>query len=201
MKTSTIVRVTCALLVSILSAHSEEKKPLSPEPGKEFSLISAVPGGEARRLERQQKFLDRQSQDKRTFSAAILKEIEDLYQSQNLKKNSSEAKTSLEKLVNDSRFEKSNRVGCALVYLATTDNPEKVEDRLKLAIEKYSDCWYGDGVNVGALARLRLGEYYYRNGKKDEANKLFKELKQNYSDAIGHAGEILVDTIPSGMAE
>lgn len=184
------------LFLFAANAGDESIVPLKPEPGKEFQMISATPQGEQRRIERQKHFLERQAKDRKMFDSFTLREIEDLYQTQNTDKNSAQSRLNLEKIISDPRFENANRVGCALLYLATMENPEKVEERLKLAIEKYSDSWYGSGVNVGAYARFKLGMYYWRNGEKEKASKLFNEIRTDYPDATGHAGEILTEKIP-----
>ena len=176
-------------------------QPLKPESGKEFELIKPVSQGEERRLERQKHFLVRQSQDRANFSPVLLRELEDLYQIANIQSKTPEAKAGLEKLIKDSRFEKTNRFGCALIYLATISGTMNVEELLKKAVEEYSDCWYGDGVNVGAYATYLLGGYYHGLANKEAAKQCFSQLKTKYPDAIGHAGQILVDKIPSEYTE
>ncbi len=196
-------------VLSLLAVHfafsqetdSSSVQPLKPEAGKEFELIKAVPQGEQRRMERQKHYLERVAQDRANFSPVILKELEDLYQVGNLKPKSPEARASLEKLIQDSRFEKTNRYGCALIYLATIPGVMNVEDLLKKAIAEYSDCWYGDGVNIGGYATYLLADYYHDLDNKEAAKKYFSQLKTKYPDAIGHAGQMLADKIPSEYTE
>ena len=59
------------------------------------------------------------------------------------------------------------------------------------AIDNYGDCFYGDGVQVGAFARHMLAEYYEESGQSDEANQLRGDLKNNYPGAIDHKGNTL----------
>lgn len=192
-----ITSAVLTLLVVNFAVSQEADQPLKPEAGKEFELIKAVPQGEQRRLERKKYFLERQSQDRANFSPLILRELEDVYQIANLKAKTPEAQASLEKLIQDPRFEKTNRYGCALIYLATIPGVINDEELLKKAIDEYSDCWYGDGVNVGAYATYLLGDYYHGLANKERAKQYFSQLKTKFPDAIGHAGQILADKIPS----
>lgn len=199
--TSAVLNCLFAGFIFSQEADTQIATPVKPESGKEFELIKAVPQGEQRRLERQKHFLERQNLDKRNFSPVILKDLEDLYQVANIKAKTSEATSSLEKIIADSRFEKTNRYGCALIYLATIPGVANAESLLKKAAEQYSDCWYGDGVNVGAYALYLLGDYYHGLANREAAKKYFKELKTKFPDAIGHAGQILADNIPAEYAE
>ena len=83
----------------------------------------------------------------------------------------------------------SRSSGCAVMYAAqrATDANER-ERLLKLAIEKYGDCRYGDGVQVAAQARWYLANLYNASGKPEEARKLYNELKTDYPDAVNHKG-------------
>jgi hypothetical protein len=88
-----------------------------------------------------------------------------------------------------------NRTGCALVYMGQMSKDEEKEKYLKQAIEKFSDCYYLNGVQVVPWARALLGYYYQENGRADEATKLFEEVKKNHPDAIDHQGRFLVKLI------
>ena len=68
-------------------------------------------------------------------------------------------------------------------------------DYLLKAIEGFSDCCYGDGVQVGAYARYHLARYYQRNGQEQKATELFKEISGEYPGAIDHKGRLLADVI------
>lgn len=50
-------------------------------------------------------------------------------------------------------YPKSNRAGSAMLYLARLSSGEQREAYLKKAIKDHGDTWYGNGVQVGALAR------------------------------------------------
>ena len=140
------------------------------------------------------RFEARLEQDRKTYTQQELKEIESLYQIANSQWNSPEAQESLKKLVD--KYAKANRTSCALLYLGQMASGEEKEKYLKKAIDEFSDCWYGDGVQVGAYARFYLANYYQDSGKKTEAAALFNEIRKNYPDAVDHKGRLLADLIP-----
>ena len=131
----------------------------------------------------------RMRKDSGTFNREQLIEIERLYQVANRKFGTEEAKKSLEKLIK--KYNNANRTGCAVLYLGQMNKGEKAKKYLELAIKDYSDCFYGDGVQVGAYARLNLAYYYKRKGDNDKANELFAEIKKLYPNAISHRGNLL----------
>lgn len=136
----------------------------------------------------------RMRQDSQKHSPAQLREAEELYQVANKNWRTPEAKASLEQMVE--KFPNVNRTGCAVLYLAQYSEGAERERLLKEAIDKYGDCFYGNGVQVGAYARLLLGGYYQQNGKEDLAKQQFDELRTKFPDAIGHRGESLVAKLP-----
>jgi len=101
--------------------------------------------------------------DARTFSAQELQEIESLYQVANQKWQSPEARDSLKTLVE--KYKKANRTGCAILYLGQMSPGQEQIAYFKQAIADHSDCFYGDGVQVGAFARFLLGQTYLKSGK------------------------------------
>ena len=134
---------------------------------------------------------ERMRKDSTVYSREQLREIEDLYQVANRNWQSQEAKASLKKLVQ--KFDKANRTGCALLYLGQMSGGEEKEDYLQKAIKDFSDCYYGDGVQVGAYARYHLAYYYKETGQEEKAEELFKEIRTKYPDAIDHKGRFLAD--------
>ncbi len=82
-----------------------------------------------------------------------------------------------------------------MLYLAQTSNGKVQEDYLKQAIEKYGDCFYGNGVQVGPYAKFLLASAYLKSGKKDQALELFKEVKTKFPDAVDHRGRNLASMI------
>ena len=134
---------------------------------------------------------ERMRKDSAVYSRDQLREIENLYQVANRKWRSQEGKDSLKQLIK--KFDKANRTGCALLYLGQMSKGKEKENYLKKAIDGFSDCYYGDGVQVGAYARYHLAYYYKEKGQNKRAAKLFKEITSKYPDAIGHNGRLLSD--------
>ena len=166
---------------------------------------AAAPGGASRpaaveqaplalRQKLQARAKQRMRQDLQKHTPDQLREAEALYQVANKNWRTPEAKQSLEQMV--AKFPNVNRTGCAVLYLAQYSRGEEQERLLKEAIEKYGDCYFLNGVQVGAYARLLLGGYYQQNGKEDLAKQQFDELRTKFPDAIGHRGESLVAKLP-----
>jgi hypothetical protein len=103
---------------------------------------------------------ERFEQDRQTYTPEQLKEIEALYQTANKQWQSPEAKSALKVLIE--KYPKANRTGCAILYLGQMTSGQEQENYLKKAIEKYGNCFYGNGVQVGAYARLYLADYYLK---------------------------------------
>lgn len=146
------------------------------------------------RLEQQQLAQQRMRRDSTTYSMAQRREIETLYQVANEKWRTPEAKESLEVLVK--KYGKANRTGCAVLYLGQMSKGEEQIAYLKQAIADFSDCYYGNGVQVGAYARLLLGQVYQEAGKTAEAKALFDEIRKSFPHAIDHKGEPIVPRLP-----
>lgn len=135
----------------------------------------------------------RMRRDRGKYSPEVLGQVEQLYQTANKNWRSPATVAALEKLVNE--YPDLNRTGCATLYLGQmTQGPEKV-DYLTRAMTDFGDCYYGDGVNVGAYAAFQLACYHHQQGDLDQAQELFDEIKQDHPDAIDHQGRALVDAI------
>ncbi|MFA7231123.1 MAG: hypothetical protein WC071_07615, partial [Victivallaceae bacterium] len=147
------------------------------------------------RAERRKKVTARYKQDRKRYNETEMKEIEELYQVANKQFYSQNAQESLKKLV--SKYPHANRTGCALLYLGQMcPNRPQAEEYLRQAIANYSDCWYGNGVQVGAYARFCLAGYYRQRGRTQDAGKLYQEIREKYPDAVTHNGKPLADCIP-----
>ena len=96
----------------------------------------------------------RMRQDLAIYATEDFRQLEALYQSANRNLGGPEAKAILQRVVTE--FPKSNRAGSAVLYLAQLSSGTEREAYLKSAIEAHGDTWYGDGVQVGALARVQL---------------------------------------------
>ncbi|WP_010583819.1 tol-pal system YbgF family protein [Schlesneria paludicola] len=136
---------------------------------------------------------ERMKKDAQVYSQKQLREIESLYQVANQKWQTEEGKNSLKELIQ--KYDKANRTGCALLYLGQMSKGAEKEEYLNRAIADFSDCWYGDGVQVGPFARWMLA-LHYRDGEQAEKSKLLmEELKTRYPDAIDHQGKPLSEVI------
>jgi TolA-binding protein len=136
---------------------------------------------------------ERMRRDSEIYSRDELREIEALYQVANKEWKSQNGKDSLKELIR--KYDKANRTGCALLYLGQMSRGEEQEEYLLQAIEDFSDCYYGDGVQVGAYARYCLAFHYKEAGENDKASALFSEIRKQYPDAIDHKGRLLSDSM------
>jgi hypothetical protein len=135
----------------------------------------------------------RMQKDLEIYSRRELQEIETLYQVANKKWKSEEGKKSLEKLIE--KYNNANRTGCALLYLGQMSIGKERENYLMQAIKGFSDCFYGDGVQVGAYARYYLAHHYNAIGNKVKSETIFQEIRKQFPYAINHKGELLSDLI------
>ena len=137
----------------------------------------------------------RMAEDRKRYSYNQRKEIETLYQSRGYKHGSAEKTKNLKKVI--SKFSRANRAGCAMLYLGQfSSTGQEQEDYLKKAYYKYDDCFYGNGVQVGAYAMYWLAvRVYLKEGKTNQAYALLKKLKYKYPNAIDHRGKRLAPQI------
>ena len=150
------------------------------------------PANETRAVTPQEKARERMRNDRKVYTQQQLQQIETLYQVANKKGQSDEGKKSLKELI--SKYDKANRTGCALVYLGQMSTGAEKEEYLKRAIADFSDCRYGDGVEVGPFARFLLAGHLRKNGQPEKADELLEEIKQLYPDAIDHRGKPLLES-------
>ncbi len=134
----------------------------------------------------------RMQEDDKRYTNQEIREIEALYQTWNTLKGN-EQKAVAQKLIR--RYPKANRTGCILVYLADVSSRYEEIKLLKQAIKEYDDCFFGDGTQVGAIARFRLAKALIRINKKEEAAKLFDELRTSYPDATIFDGRLFVNIL------
>lgn len=136
---------------------------------------------------------ERMRQDLAIYSRDDMRALEALYQSANRDLSAPGAKAALQQVVKD--YPKSNRAGSAILYLAQLSSGAEREDHLKKAIKDHGDTWYGNGVQVGALARAQLAAYYAANDKVSDAKKLAKEVVERFPNAVDHGGRPLVNML------
>lgn len=136
---------------------------------------------------------ERMRQDLAIYSREDLQKLEELYQSANRNLSGPDAKAILQRVVNE--YPKSNRAGSAVLYLAQLSSGAERETYLKVAIANHENTWYGDGVQVGALARVQLAAFYAADGRSAEAQALVKEVVDRFPGAIDHNGRPLVEAL------
>jgi outer membrane murein-binding lipoprotein Lpp len=161
----------------------------------EKSLLSAKTQAEQQERQRayREKFDRRRDLDLRKYTEEQLTEAENMYAAAESKWNSPEYSESVKQMVQ--KFPDANRAGCLLLEFAQNTTGPDSEKCFKDCIEKYNDCYYGDGVQVGAFARFWLADYYSKTNENEKAAALYKEIKDNYSDAIDHNGQLLITLI------
>lgn len=136
---------------------------------------------------------ERMRQDLAIYSADDVRTLEQLYQSANRNLQAPDAKAILQRVVKD--YPQSNRAGSAVLYLAQLSSGPEREAYLKTASTTYRNTWYGNGVQVGAFARLQLAAFYVAAGRLAEAQDLAKEIADDFPGAIDHNGRPLVDAL------
>jgi hypothetical protein len=152
-------------------------------------IQDAVPTVEALRV----KARERMQKDLAIYSREDLHTLEELYQSANKYLSGPDAKGILMRVAQE--YPKSNRAGSAVLYLAQLSSGAERESYLKTAIADHEDSWYGDGVQVGALARVQLAAFYVAEGRSADARALAKEVAERFPAAIDHGGRPLVDAL------
>lgn len=168
---------------------NEEKAGARPATAASADAPSSTAASEQQR-ERQRGFAkSRVRQDNRRFPKDVAA-AEQLYQVADQNWRSEEARKSLATMIE--KFPELNRTGCAVLDFGQWSSGEQRERFLQRAIENHHDCFYGNGVQVGAFARYLLGHHYREQGNAADAERLFGEIRRNYPDAITHGGDLLV---------
>lgn len=196
------VMIFLSVLMIGSGVHADElsdmKKEIEALKREVSELRGLVQGAETRNsepsIDRKAGIRKKYEEDRKTYSEEQLREIETLYQSANKDLRSLEAKAALKNLIE--KYPKANRTGCAVQYMGQMSSGEEKEKYLKLAMKDFGDCYYGNGVQVGAYARLYLGYHYKETGKEKEAKALFDEIRRDYPDAVNHKGKRLADFLP-----
>ena len=189
--------VTMAALLERLAALEKrvtalEQRPAPAAAGQQQPPPQASPELAANRAKAQA----RMRADRQTYKQEELGEVEALYQPSNdrSQRGSPMVKASLEKLI--AQYPKSNRAGCAVLYLAQWAQGAEREKLLTQAFEKHDDAYYGDGCQVGPYARFQLAQWYDEQKQPEKAKALRDELRKKYANATDHAGVTLVSQLP-----
>ena len=148
----------------------------------------------------QQAARKRGAEDRQRYSEEQLKEIETLYQVANTKgKRTDEAKASLKQLLE--KYDKANRTGCALLYLGQASEGDERLQYLTRAVEKFSDCYYYNGCQVGGYGRYVLALTLWEKGEKESARALFEEIKTTYKEATDHRARPMPELVEAAEKE
>jgi hypothetical protein len=182
-----ILAVVVSLLLSAHLVHRVAQLEKIVEPFK------AQQARDSRQKALHERFAQKMKQDQQKYTPEQLREAEDLYQAASQKWGSPEATRSLQTMIQ--KYPDIDRTGCAALYVAQMSQGDERAKHLEDCIEKYNDCFYGDGVQVGAYARYLLAQDCQKNGEKAKADALFDEIKAKYPDAIDHSGTLLVDDL------
>lgn len=158
------------------------EKRISDLENKEFSEKKR----ERLREENRNNARKRAAEDQRHYKPEELEEIETLYQVANRQWRSDEARESLKKLLE--KYDRANRTGCATLYMGQMSEGKERIEYLTRSVEKFSDCYYFNGCQVGGYGRYVLALTLWESGEKDKALALLDELKKKFKDAIDHKG-------------
>jgi hypothetical protein len=185
MRTSTIAPSVALLVLTLTLTAASAQQPATRR-GEE-------PASREHRDKLVAQARQRMRQDREKYTQEQLTECENLYQMANKNWRTPEAATTLKVMIE--RYPDVNRTGCAALYLAQYARGEEQIAQLKVVIEQFSDCWYGNGAQVGALARFYLAGNFLRAGKSEEAKPLLDELGRDYPDAITHQGVLVAKLV------
>ncbi len=164
------------LLVACCTALAEEKPELTPAEQKAVQ-------------ENRKKAQIRIREDEKYYTDQERREIGELYKAWNNTPKLNERKTIAQKMLR--RYPKSNWTGCIMVVYSNINSKYEEIRLLKQTVRDYNDCFYGNGTQVGAEARRRLVKCLNRVGKKEEAEKYLRELKESYPTATGFNGKFI----------
>ncbi len=168
--------------------RGEEKPEPSPSSVSDSKL-------ERIREANKRKAREQMARDSKEYKKDEFAALEELYQKGNANPRTPENQAFLKEVVE--KFPKSNRAGCAALYLGQFSKDAKESEKyLELAISKYSDCYYLNGTSVGGFARLLLGSKEKQAGHDAKAKELFDEIRKDHATATSHNGKLIVDTLP-----
>lgn len=191
MKTISFAAISLLALLVMMTCP-----PAVPGSDKSGSSISERKREQALR-ENKRAAQEAMARDAKTFRGKELRELETEYQVINDRYRDPEITDLLKAFLG--KWDKGNRVGCSKLYLAKKSRGAEREALLRECITEFSDCYYLNGCQVGALARLHLWNDLKQAGKTEEADKLLAELKSKFALANTHTGELIIDLIESPM--
>lgn len=139
------------------------------------------------------RFEKRMAHDKEKYTPDQLREAEDMYMIASQNSGFAQGSERLEAMIK--KYPDVNRSGCATLDVAEASRGDERAKYLHDCIEKFNDCFYGDGVQVGAYARFLLAGDCRQKGEDTKAAALYGEIKAEYADAIDHRGNLLIDRL------
>ena len=140
------------------------------------------------------KLKERFQKDRELYGVEGLRKIETAYRA--YAKSKDVDNKDLQVLITE--FPKANRTGCAIMYAGQRARGADDGRWFRIAIEKYGDCLYGSGAQVGAYARFYLAKHLEHKGDKEGCEKLQAEILKLYPDALTHRGGRMADFFRKG---
>ena len=138
---------------------------------------------------------EQMARDSKEYKREEFAALEELYQKANSNPRTPENQEILKQVVE--KYPKSNRAGCAALYLGQFSKDAKESEKfLELAIKEYSDCYYLNGTSVGAFGRYLLGTREKQAGHDTKAKNIFEEIRKDYATATSHNGKLIVEALP-----
>jgi hypothetical protein len=133
---------------------------------------------------------ERMMVDAEIYQRHDLQIIEKLYQTANQDWKAENARKAVALLTE--RYPRANRTGCAVLTLAQSTEGDAQLDLLNKAVGlPFAKSYYSNGVQVGSYARLYLAMRHKKEGKDEDAAKLFEEIRTNFPNAVDHKGQLL----------
>lgn len=144
--------------------------------------------------------LERQEADHDRYTKEQLSRLEEVYLRAGRQRGEQQSLELLREVVEG--YPESNRAGCAAVTLGARlleqGQLDEAERYLLRARDEWDDSFYGDGVQVGAMARVRLADVYSLQDRTSDAQSMVEEVLERYPDAVDHNGRPLRNRLGSG---
>ncbi|MFL2859145.1 MAG: hypothetical protein ACJ0BW_00195 [Pontiellaceae bacterium] len=137
------------------------------------------------------KALYRILRDGEVYSREELREAERIFRF--ISNSSTDVSVEKELSILREKYPAANQTGCALITWALNQKEESKITALNEVITNHSDCYFSDGVNVGAFARLYLALHLRSINEIDNSLLLINEIKSSYPYAIDHKGIRLIE--------
>lgn len=188
---SALVVLAVLAIVAVALRPARAQQPPQPPAGPDANPALA---------ELQAKARARMERDQALMSNADAQALETLYQRANRDLKGPDAKPVLREVVE--KYPHTNRAGCAVLYLAQLSSGTEREAYLRRAIAEHFDDWYGDGTQVGPLARAQLAAYMAATGQRADAVALASSVARDFPEAVDHGGRRLAEILSAlGLLE